>query len=112
MSFLNVLNVYFKLKGQSTVIQAKSYETFAEVALRFLQLKGLTEEEVIFIFNARKIDPQSSYTLEDYKIFCGSTIQVTLTEELIGGPPKTIGPILTIIFMERQKDFSYSGGLL
>ena len=79
------LNIVFLLNGQRITIQAKSDEMFAEVAFRYMQKAGLTEQNAPkFFFNSAELKLESAKTLADYRINQQATIDVVLSSLVIG----------------------------
>ena len=79
------LNIVFLLNGQRIMIQAKSDELFAEVALRYMQKAGLTDQNAPkFFFNSAELKLESAKTLADYRINQQATIDVVLSSLVIG----------------------------
>ena len=82
MSFLNLL---FTLNGQRIMIQATSKEFFAEVALRYINKAGLTQEQAPkFFYNSTELKPDSGKTLEEYKMNSNTNIDVVLSSLVVG----------------------------
>ena len=68
------------LNGQRVMIQAKSNEYFAEVALRYMNKVGLTEQLAPkFFYNSTELIPESPKTLEEYRVSSNSNIDVVLS---------------------------------
>ena len=79
------LNIVFLLNGQRITIQAKSDEMFAEVALRYMQKAGLSEQNAPkFFFNSAELKPESGKSLADFRINQNATIDVVLSSLVIG----------------------------
>ena len=79
------LNIVFLLNGQRIMIQAKSDELFAEVALRYMQKAGLTDQNAPkFFFNSAELKLEAAKTLADYRINQQATIDVVLSSLVIG----------------------------
>ena len=73
------------LNGQRVMIQATSKEYFAEVALRYMNKAGLTEQQAPkFFYNSTELKPDSAKTLEEYKINSNSNIDVVLSSLVVG----------------------------
>ena len=82
MSFLNLL---FTLNGQRIMIQATSKEYFAEVALRYMNKAGLSQEQVPkFFYNSTELKPDAGKTLEEYKMNSNVNIDVVLSSLVVG----------------------------
>ena len=82
MSFLNLI---FMHSGQRIMIQAKSDELFAEVALRYMNKAGLTEQNAPkFFFNSTELKPEAAKTLAEYRINQQALIDVVLSSLVIG----------------------------
>ena len=68
------------LNGQRVMIQATSKEYFAEVALRYMNKAGLTEQQAPkFFYNSTELKPESAKTLEEYRVSSNSNIDVVLS---------------------------------
>ena len=78
------LNIFFTLNGQNILIQAKSDDMFAEVALRYMQKIGKNQDQLKFFFNSRELIPTSAKSLKDYNIMNQARIDVVLASEVIG----------------------------
>ena len=105
-------NVIFSLNNQLVVVQAKFDELFAEVALRYMQKAGLTEEDNIkFFFNSKELRLDSDKTLSDFRIMADKTeIKVIYYGQIKGGPPDAVGPIITINFRKGQERVETQAG--
>ena len=80
--FLNVIFIY---NGQRIMIQAKSDELFAEVALRYMNKKGLTENEAPkFFYNSSELKLEAGKTLAELNITNQANIDVVLSSLVIG----------------------------
>ena len=67
------------------MIQAKSNEYFAEVALKYMNKAGLTEQQAPkFFYNSTELKPESAKTLEEYRVSSNSNIDVVLSSLVVG----------------------------
>ena len=79
------LNLIFILNGQRVMIQAKSDELFAEVALRYMQKAGLNLQQAPkFFYNSMELKLEAAKTLEEYHIGNQANIDVVLSSLVIG----------------------------
>ena len=79
------LNLIFILNGQRVMIQAKSDELFAEVALRYMQKAGLkTEQSPKFFYNSSELKLEAAKTLHECNIVNQANIDVVLSSLVIG----------------------------
>ena len=83
MSFLNIN--FKKGNEQSIFMQATGDMMFAELALKYYQKTGITnEDQPQFIFNSQSIPTDSCRTLDDLKIRDGARIDVVIGKNVIG----------------------------
>ena len=79
------LNIIFILNGQRVMIQAKSDELFAEVALRYMQKAGLNLQQAPkFFYNSMELKLEAAKSLEEYHIGNQANIDVVLSSLVIG----------------------------
>ena len=79
------LNLIFIFNGQRIMIQAKSDEFFAEVALRYMNKRGLTQDQAPkFFYNSAELKPEAAKTLAELNIGSQANIDVVLSSLVIG----------------------------
>ncbi len=83
MSFLNIN--FKKGNEQSIFMQATGDMMFAELALKYYQKTGITnEDQPQFIFNSQSIPGDSFRTLNELNIRDGARIDVVIGKNVIG----------------------------
>ena len=80
----NFLNLIFVLNGQRIMMQATSEDMFAEVALRYIQKAGLQDQAPKFFYNSAELKLESGKTLNELHIGPQSSIDVVLSNLVIG----------------------------
>ena len=82
---MSCLNIIFINNEQKITLQAQSDMMFAELAYKYLQKTGITDEQhPQFIFNIKTIPIDSCQTLSQLKMANSSQIQVILGNTIIG----------------------------
>ena len=78
-------NIFFVKNGQNITVQATSDEFFAQVALKFIQKAGITEQESVkFLYNNEELKINSPKTLAELKFRDRTKIDVVMTNTVIG----------------------------
>ena len=83
---MSFINVYFKRGNEQTILmQAKSDMLFAELALKYFQKTGMSQnDEPQFLFNSSSIPCTSCKSLDELKIRDGAKIDVVIGKTIIG----------------------------
>jgi len=68
ISFIKSISVIFVYKGNNTVVQCQTEDTFAEIALKFTKEVGININECNFYFNTSQIRNDCNLTLSDLHI--------------------------------------------
>ena len=68
ISFIKSISVIFIYKGNNTVVQCQTEDTFAEIALKFTKEVGININECNFYFNTSQIRNDCNLTLSDLHI--------------------------------------------
>ncbi len=84
MSFWNIL--FSKNdNGQNVTVQAKSDEFFAQVAFKFIQKAGITDQNSVkYLYNNQELKINSPKTLAELNLRDRSKIDVVMTNTVIG----------------------------
>ena len=79
------LNLIFIFNGQRIMIQATSKELFAEVALRYMNKRGLTQDQAPkFFYNSQELKLEAAKTLAELNVTNQANIDVVLSSLVIG----------------------------
>ena len=68
ISFIKSISVIFVYKGNNTVVQCQTEDTFAEIALKFTKEVGININKCNFYFNTSQIRNDCNLTLSDLHI--------------------------------------------